>query len=637
MREPTLGDVDAITVVGAGTMGHGIAQVLAMAEYEVTLVDVDEGQLTAALEHIEASLDRLGVAPDPVAARITTTTNRTVGLTGADLMIEAVPEDIEIKREVFAAANDTTPAHAVLATNTSTLPITEFAAATDRPARVVGLHFSNPVPIIDVVEVIRGAETADATVELARSVVDALGKTPILVSKDVPGFVLNRINYAFWSEALRQVDTGSHDVEAVDAAVRRLGFPMGPFEVLDFAGLDVFHMACRSMAARGVPVVVSETHERLVEDGRYGMKTGAGFYEYTEAGTYERVSIPAERRYECNPYPMIASAVNAAAWLLDNDVASKRDIDRAMERGMRWPTGVLAFADEIGIDTVVETLDRLHDESGREQYEPTGRLREMVADGDLGVKTGRGFYGHEHERAVFDGVAFERRASRGVVTMPRPEDGGLDPATWDGLQAALERAATDDGVRTTILEDGGNGFALGTGRTDAHDGDTTSDESADPSGDPAPQYAAHVAPALEALRTHPKPTVALLTGSATGLGCTLLVLCDLAVAATGSRLGQPWATGPDVPPVWLEHGATAVGKRTLLELGLTDTRLPAADAAAAGMVNYAVSDDQARAVARELARATTAREPEPTMAVKRAWIDSAESRATGRPDRPPED
>lgn len=604
--------ITGVTVVGAGSMGHGIAQVFATAGYEVTLVDIAEDVLSDALENIEASLERLGEDPEAVLERITTTTDQAEGLADADVMVEAVPEDIELKEDVFTTADEVTHERAVLATNTSTLPITEIAAATDRPEQVVGMHFSNPVPLIELVEVIRGEETSDAVFAFTEALSEAVGKTPVLVEKDVPGFLLNRVNYAFWSEALRAVDSGVYEPETIDASVQRLGFPMGPFEVLDFAGVDVFYLVCQAMQDRGVPIQISETHEELVEAERYGMKTGVGFYEYPEAGTYARVDIPPEHRHEYNPYRMIASAVNVAAWLLENDVTTRDDIDKAMQIGMSWPRGPLEVADEYGIDRVVETLERLREETDWKQHEPHPRLEEMVEEGRLGVKTGQGFYAHPHDSETFGPVEYERRDYYAMVTLSRPDKlNALDEAAWRGFRAALERASEDEAVRATVVRGAGEAFCAGDDIAEMAGWETVDEGS---------EFFEEVAlPAVEKFRTHPKPTIALVDGVATGMGCELVLLSDMAVAADGSRFGQPEATIGALPPIWLTHGVTGVGKKKLLELAMTGDLLSATEAEEIGLVNYAVSADQARDVARELARSTTASAPGSVASIKEIW------------------
>ncbi|MFT4964670.1 MAG: 3-hydroxyacyl-CoA dehydrogenase, partial [Halobacteriales archaeon] len=191
--------IDRVTVVGAGTMGHGIAQTFAQAGYDVVLNDVDEEILSTALEKIEGSLRKLDeYEPEAVLGRLETTTDDEIAFASADLVVEAVPENIDLKVDVFSTADELAPADAILATNTSTLPITEIADATERPERVVGMHFSSPVQMMPILEIIRGEETSDAVFETAQAVGDDIGKTPILVEKDVPGFLINRINMRFW-------------------------------------------------------------------------------------------------------------------------------------------------------------------------------------------------------------------------------------------------------------------------------------------------------------------------------------------------------------------------------------------------------------------------------------------------------
>jgi enoyl-CoA hydratase/3-hydroxyacyl-CoA dehydrogenase len=612
MVETSAERVGAVTVVGAGSMGHGIAQVFAMHEYDVTLVDVDEKQLSAARERIEGSLDRLGRDATSVLERLTTTTDQEEGLAGADLMIEAVPERIDLKRDIFATADRILPPEAVLATNTSTLPVTEMADVTDHPERVVGMHFSNPVPLMEIVEVIRGEQTSDEVLEAAVDLSEAVGKTPVVVKKDVPGFILNRINYAFWSEALRVVDEGMHDFEAVDAAVRRLGFPMGPFEVLDFAGIDVFYMVCQALQDRDVPVVISETHEARVEADAYGMKSGVGFYDYPGPGEYARVDIPMDRRYEYNPWKTVASAVNASAWLVDNDVASKETIDTAMEIGMNWPRGPFELADEYGIDRTVDTLRALHEETGREQYAPHDRLERMVEADRVGWASGKGFYEHDYEATTFGSVTYERQDFIAYVTFSRPEKrNAMDEGAWRGLQSALECAREDDAVRVTILRGTDGAFSAG---------DDIEEMLEWKSVDEAKTFLRGVLlPAIEDLRTHPMPTISLVDGVAAGAGCEMVLLSDMAVASEGSRFGQPEGKIGAFPPMWMTYGVTNLGKKAVHELAMTGDLVTANKALDVGLLNYVVDADQATDVVRELARSTTANAPGALERTKSTW------------------
>lgn len=598
MEKISLDDIEDVVVIGAGSMGHGIAQVFATAEYSVTLVDVSEEVLGNALDNIEESLERLEGDPQAILDQISITTNRPAGLQGADLMIEAVPENIEIKESVFIDADEHLPDHAILATNTSSLPISEIASATDRPEQVVGMHFSNPVPLMPIVEVIRGEKTRSDVFELAENLSESVGKTPVLVKKDVPGFILNRINYSFWSEALRRVDDQDFKPEIIDAAVQRLGFPMGPFEVLDFAGLDVYYMVCKSMGERGVPVAISPTHEELVEAEKYGLKTGEGFYEYPEPGKYTRVEIPLKNRYEYDPYNMIASATNACAWLLDNDIASKEDIDRAMEIGMNWPRGPLKFTDEFGIDRIVDRLDNLYSKTGRKQYEPHQLLKEMVGDDRLGTMVGEGFYEYTYTREQYGVFMYERRADFAVISPSNDRGHGQtgDSSAWNDLGDALERTHEEDDIHALILQNLGEVLTSDTRLREAQKWKTVADGTE--------YFEEVVLPVIKRLRNQSLPVVNVNEGDVTGPSSELLLFCDLVVMNTGARIALLEASAGVLPPFWIAHD-WKIHNKTLFETAITDIELSSEEAKIAGIINHAVPENQAADVAWELARLTT--------------------------------
>ena len=271
-----------VLVVGAGQMGAGIAQVIAASGREVSLHDSQPGAVEKGLEGIRRSLERLhekgGAEPGEVLARVTPVD----GLVEADLMIEAIVEDPEVKRALFRAADEALPAHSVLASNTSSIPITELAAATARPARVIGMHFFNPVPMLALVEVIRAEQTSDETAEAIVALARDLGKTPA-EANDFPGFVSNRILMPFVNEAAYALMEGVADAEAIDT-VAKLGFahPMGPLALADLIGLDtcvaimdVLHAGLGDPKYAPCPLL-----RRYVAAGRLGRKSGRGFYEY---------------------------------------------------------------------------------------------------------------------------------------------------------------------------------------------------------------------------------------------------------------------------------------------------------------------------------------------------------------------
>ena len=278
MRE--LPNIDTVGVVGAGTMGSGIAQVVAASGYEVILQDVETEYVERGLDQIEDGLARSENAP--ARERITGTTELDA-LGGADIVIEAIVEDLETKREAFTALDETTDDEIVLATNTSTLSITSIAAATDRADRVVGVHFMNPVPVMDGVEVVVGERTAPETVALAHEFAERLDKTT-WEADDKPGFVVNRVLMPWINEGIRAYDEGVASKEDIDTGLK-LGtnVPMGPLELADHIGLDIVLNATETLHEElGDRYAPAYLLRRKVEAGNLGKKTGSGFYEYGE-------------------------------------------------------------------------------------------------------------------------------------------------------------------------------------------------------------------------------------------------------------------------------------------------------------------------------------------------------------------
>ena len=282
--------IEKIGVVGAGAMGHGIAQVAAMAGYQVELFDIDAAALKRALAAVRSNLDagvERGVV-DPstreaALAALSTTTVLESAASGADLVIEAAPEQLELKRELFAQLDALSPPHAILATNTSSLSVTKIAAATERPGRVLGMHFFNPVHIMKLLEIVQGEETEERAVEIARAIGVAMGKTPIVV-KDSPGFASSRLGVILGLEAMRMVEDGVASAQDIDTAME-LGYkhPMGPLRLTDLIGLDVRlaiaqYLHRETGSDRFKP---PEILERMVAEGKLGKKAGEGFYVWT--------------------------------------------------------------------------------------------------------------------------------------------------------------------------------------------------------------------------------------------------------------------------------------------------------------------------------------------------------------------
>lgn len=376
-----------IGVIGAGTMGRGIAQVAAARGHHVIVFDSDERILSDALNALTRILARLvekgrldAGANDEILGRITFAHVKLDALASCGLVIEAIVEDLGIKKSVFAGLESVVAGEAVLATNTSSLSVTGIAAACERPERVAGVHFFNPAPLMPLVELIPGVLTAAETVARVRRLIDGWGKATV-VAKDTPGFIVNRVARPFYGEALRILEEGVADVATIDWAMRELGgFRMGPFELMDLIGNDINYKVTESVwtaffyEPRYKP---SFTQKRMVEAGRLGRKSGRGYYEQGPNAVHPApVKSPALGTKIRNRIVamLINEAVDAVFW----KVASPEDIDLAMTKGVNYPKGLLRWADEIGLDTVLFRLTALYEEYREDRYRPSPLLRRMV-------------------------------------------------------------------------------------------------------------------------------------------------------------------------------------------------------------------------------------------------------------------
>jgi enoyl-CoA hydratase/3-hydroxyacyl-CoA dehydrogenase len=387
-----------VAIVGSGAMGHGIAELLAMTGYEVVMIDINDELLQKGKEKIKWSLDKFVEKKrirkedaDATLARISTTTSYEQAGRDIDLAIEAVPENMELKKKVFSTLDSVAPPNAILASNTSTLSITEMGKTTKRPDKVAGMHFFNPPIMMALIEVIKGDSTSQETINTLAELAKKLGKTPIIVRKDVRGFIVNRVLGAVFNEAFWAYQRKEATMEGIDASVKYTGgFPMGWFELADFVGLDIAYdvgnILYQAYGERFKPCV--EVIDPLIKEKKFGQKTGVGFYDWTKG----RPRIPFNLLDEYDVDRSWAVAVNEAAWLIHDDAANPADIDTGMKLGTYWPQGPCEYADRTGLDIVLNKLKELHAKYNMEMYKPCPLLEEYVSKGRTGKKAGRGFY-----------------------------------------------------------------------------------------------------------------------------------------------------------------------------------------------------------------------------------------------------
>lgn len=376
--------VKNITVLGSGVMGHGIAQVSATAGYNVVLRDIEQGFLDKAMEKIRWSLDKLVAKGkiskeqgDTIFGRITPVVDLNEAVKDAELVIEVVPEIMDLKKKVYAELDKAADPKVIFASNTSTLPITEIANTTSRPEKFIGIHFFNPPQLMKLVEVIPGEKTSSEITEITQEYVKSVNKQAVLCRKDVPGFIINRLFIPMVHEACYLKDRTNATLEEIDSSVKfKLGFPMGIFELADFTGMDVIHKATVEMHLRDKKVINPHPLvEKMFDEKRLGQKSGEGYYRYSD-DKYQRVTLSEELAEKCNPIQLVANIINNAAWLVSNGASDIAEIEKAAQLGLGLKKPLFETAKEIGIKNIVDELDKLAAEHG-EFYKPDPLLESM--------------------------------------------------------------------------------------------------------------------------------------------------------------------------------------------------------------------------------------------------------------------
>ena len=583
VMDVNIDDVRRVAVIGAGTMGHGIAELAALAKYDVALYDINDELVQKGFQQIEWSLQKLAeksfIQQDEAESaiqRVSTHTEIPEAAREADVVIEAGPEKMAVKREIFQSLDESAPAHAILASNTSSLSISEIAKATNRPEQVAGMHFFNPPVKMALVEVIKGEGTSDATLELVTQLAERFGKSPVKVHKDVFGFIVNRVLVGpFMFEPAWMVSRDETSIEAIDSRMKYFeGFPMGPFELQDLTGIDIGYYLSQE-AGLPIPPIVEEK----VQANELGRKTGKGFYDYEDGGA----DYSQEAGQDVDPTPVYALMVNEAAHLLEQDVTTVADIDKAVQLGAGFPEGLLQRADHLGLDTLLGTLKSLHEKHGDDRYQPSRYLETMVEQGRTGKDVGQGFYSYDtgsDDLSDFQTIRVEVADRIAWITLDREHRlNAINARMREELPTAFRSLDARDDVRAIVIQGAGDrAFSAGADITEFAGG--------------KPHQLAEIGDFFDAPAKCAKPVVAAIDGYALGGGLELSLACDFRLASQRSEVGQPEVQLGLIPGGGgTQRLARLIGPSRAKELIMLGERISADDAERWGLVNHVYPDE----------------------------------------------
>jgi len=621
-------------VVGAGTMGGQIAQTIAAAGIDVVLKDikqelVDQGiaaARAATASGLKKQVSKGKLTQEQADAQIDAVIGRIQGtLTydgfgDVDFVIEAVPEKLEIKQAVFAELDAVTPGHAVLASNTSGIAISDISVATTRPDKVVGTHYFFPASVMPLLEIVEGELTSPETLATTYAFAQATKKQPIVVGEG-PGFTVNRILAASLSEIFRAQEEEQLSIKAIDAALQGKALPMGPFFLLNSLGLDpALHLqeqmveevdeGDRSGAAR---FWVHARYKELVEEGKLGVKTGEGFYQ---ADGTPNVAGDAEPDADELINRIHLASVREACLLIEDGDANHRDVDLGMAAGTgldprRGILPPLLKADQLGLDVVLERYEQAQERYG-DRFEAPLLLRRLVAQGRLGAKSGQGFYVYPQYDAEQAGelVKVETRGSVRIAWLDNPPVNSISPALVADLRKVWE-AAKGDGIRVVVFASASPMSQVFSAGADIKAFTTLGPESATLLDD------AHAL--FREFGESSIVTIAAVNALAFGGGSELALATDVRIAARSAVFGQPEVKLGIIPGFGgTQRLRRLVGDAKALELNLVGDPILAEEAYAHGLVNTVVADHELLDVALNWARRLAGQAPLAIAEVKKA-------------------
>ncbi|MFX0123958.1 MAG: 3-hydroxyacyl-CoA dehydrogenase NAD-binding domain-containing protein [Candidatus Hodarchaeota archaeon] len=577
-------DIKHVAVIGAGDMGHGIAEVALMTGYTVSMYDIADEFVEKGKSRIDWSLQKF-VEKARISEsdykkfmdNLTVTINLEEAVKDADLCIEAAPEILDLKKEIFANLDKFAPKHAILASNTSSMSIDEIGAATNRPEKVAGLHYFNPPVMMQLIEITKGDKTSAETINILVDFTKKALKDPVVCKKDSPGFIANRINAPTMLWMYLMYDNNEYNPAEVDRACMNMGMRMGIYELADFTGLDISYHLLNYFGDRLHKDYKPPTSlEKLFKDKNLGKKTGSGIYEWPEVGRPEI----GEKAADFDLMNLLRIQINEAAKVLEEGLTTAKEIDTAMKKGFNNPFGPIEMAETTDLKELTEFLDGLADKYGKEIY----RAHDWIRDGSLPDRA-KGVAKEEKKSPYeFETVKIIKDPENFVTTllMNRPPLNLMDTQLLTDLGSALELLVDDNETRVIVLRGAANcfsgGFDMASGLYD--------------SAWDVKKGVVRGQRTFKRFRDIPKPVIAAIERYAFGGGLELAMSCDLRFAKKSAKMGLTEVTLGLIPG-W---GGTQLMVRHLgigktMELILTGERIEAKRAFKMGLINRAIDDE----------------------------------------------
>ena len=542
-------EISKVAVIGAGDMGHGIAELFAVNGFGVTLADKFPQALEKAKVRVGASLDRMvergkltREQADAALGRLAYVGDTAEAVAQADLVVEAVPESLDLKRSVFGEVSRQAPRSAILASNTSNIRISDLAEAASGPERVVGMHFFNPPMVMKLVEVIPGTKTDPAVEQQAADVCSKIGRTAVKVMKDSPGFIVNRINAADTLFFCLVLDRKMASPAEVDTFARGQGLPMGPYELMDFVGVDIAADSLAYFAQALSPEYgKGKTFADMARAGVLGKKTGKGFYDWS-TGKAQIPKAPATDKITI--MDIFALEINEAVKLIEEGVASPDDIEKSVTLGMNRPFGPISVAKDLSNAEVKSNLETLAQKFDCQVFAPArsimeGKLRDAV-EGRLTPRPAAQAKAEAPAAEKGLGAVLLERLPGGVarIVINRPKVNTINAEVLEGLDAAVTQLSDDRETRVVLVTGKGSIFSAGADLSQFFSNSVAFME-----------FSRKGARVFRRLSEMPKLTLAVLKGYALGGGLELALSCDLRVATEDVEIGFP-ELGIGLVPAW---------------------------------------------------------------------------------------